>query len=294
MNVPTPQRTCVITGSRGYLGSCVKAKFLEKGWKVIEFIRNPDAESVRAGRAIPFRLGDELAAQSLAGANTLVHCAHDFSLRDWNTIHAVNVRGAEKLFATARQAGVEKQAFISSMSAFEGCRSLYGRAKLEVEKMLSDSGGLLLRPGLIYGDHPEGIFGKLVKQAKNSSVLPLFGDGSQLLYLSHQTDLARVIYDYANEQIPAVSGPISAAHEKGWAFRSILEGLAQGQKLRFINVPWRPVWLFIKCAELAHLPFDFRSDSLVSLMHQNPNPSFELTRRLGLQFRPFEPDKLNL
>ena len=54
--------------------------------------------------------------------------------------------------------------------------------------------------------------------------------------------------------------------------------------MRFIKVPWRPVWLVIKGCELLHVPLKFRSDSLVSLMNQNLEPSFELTRRLGLQF----------
>ncbi len=294
MDISTNRRTCLLTGARGYLGSCIKARFQQEGWNVIELIRNPDAESAGAGRAVRFRLGEEVSAQSLRGADALVHCAHDFSLRDWKKIHAINVLGAEKLFAAARQAGVGRRRFISSMSAFEGCRSLYGRSKLEVEQILSGSGALLLRPGLIYGDRPEGIFGNLVKQARNSTLLPLFGHGAQVLYLSHQSDLARVIFDHANGQVPAAPGPVSAAHEQGWTFRSILEGLAQGRKLRFIDVPWRPVWLLIKCAELLHVPLDFRSDSLLSLMHQNPRPSFDLTRQLGLQFRPFEPQNLKL
>lgn len=288
------QRTCLITGSRGYLGGCIKEAFRREGWNVVELVRNPDEESARAGRAIPFRLGEDVSAQSLRGAEALVHCAHDFSLRDWKKIRPINVLGAGKLFSAARQAGVPKQIFISSMSAYEGCRSMYGRAKLEVEKILAASGALILRPGLIYGDRPQGIFGNLVKQARNSRLLPLFGDGSQILYLSHQEDLARVMCDHAAGRLAVVAGPVTAAHDKGWTFRSILEGLAQGRRLRFLKMPWRPAWLLFKCAEMVHLPLPFRSDSLVSLMHQNLHPSFETTRRLGLQFRPFEPDKLKL
>jgi len=296
MQTTTNQRTCLITGSRGYLGSCIKSKFQQGGWNVIELIRNPNAEAVRAGRAIPFQLGEDISPQQIRGANALVHCAYDFSLRQWDKIHAANVLGAEKLLAAAREAGVGKRVFISSMSAFEGCQSLYGKAKLETEQKLSSSDVLLIRPGLIYGDHPQGIVGNLVKQVRNSTILPLFGDGSQILYLSHQEDLSQVICDYANGQLPVVAGPITAAHEQGWTFRSILERLAgaQGKKLRFIKVPWQPAWLVIKCAELARLPLAFRSDSLVSLMHQNPHPLFDLTRQLRLKFRPFHAQSLKL
>lgn len=290
------QRTCLITGSRGYLGSCIKDKFLQEGWNVVELIRNPDAEAIRSGKGISFRLGEDISLQQLRGADALVHCAYDFSLRDWDKIHSINVLGTEKLFSAARLAGVGKRVLISSMSAFEGCQSLYGKAKLETEQKLSSTDALLVRPGLIYGDYPQGIVGNLVKQAKNSSLLPLFGDGSQILYLSHQADLSNLIYDYASGQLSAASGPLTAAHEKGWTFRSILERLAeaQGKRLRFIKVPWQPVWFVIKCAELVHLPLAFRSDSLVSLMHQNLQPSFDLAHQMGLKFRPFQPKNLKL
>src|SRR5581483_5425732 len=159
MHTPTNRRTCLITGSRGYLGSCIKSKFQQEGWNVVELIRNPDAEIARAGRAIPFHLGKDISPEQLRGADVLVHCAYDFSLRRWDQIHAINVLGAEKLFEAARLAGIGKRVFISSMSAFEGCQSLYGKAKLELEQKLSGCDVFLVRPGLIYGDQPRGITG---------------------------------------------------------------------------------------------------------------------------------------
>ena len=114
--------------------------------------------------------------------------------------------------------------------------------------------------------------------------------------LTHQDDLCDVILQQASGEAPTSPEPVTAAHEQGWAFRSILEGLAraQGKRPRFIPVPWRLAWLLIKSGEVCRLPLPFRSDSLVSLMNQNPRPSFELTRRLGLKFRPFQPETLKL
>jgi nucleoside-diphosphate-sugar epimerase len=296
MKPTTNQRTCLITGSRGYLGNSVKTKFQQAGWNVIELIRKPTPEEVRDGRAVQFRLGDEISAGLLPRADVLVHCAHDFTLYDWKKIHAINVLGAEKLFEAARAAGVSRPIFISSMSAFEGCKSLYCRAKLEIESRVRSWNVFLVRPGLIYGDHPGGIFGNLVKQTGRSIAIPLIGGGRQVLCLTHQDDLCEVILQHAIGETPAGPEPVTAAHEQGWTFRAILEGLAraQGRRPRFVPVPWRLAWLLIKGGEVCHLPLPFRSDSLVSLMNQNPHPSFELTRRLGLKFRPFQPGTLKL
>jgi nucleoside-diphosphate-sugar epimerase len=296
MKPASNSRTCLITGSRGYLGTGIKAKFQQAGWEVIELIRNPSAEEVRDGRAVQFRLGGEISSGLLPRADALVHCAHDFALHDWKKIHAINVLGAEKLFEAATAAGVGRPVFISSMSAFEGCKSLYGRAKLEIEKRIQSKNVFLARPGLIYGDHPGGIFGNLVKQTGHSLALPLVVGGRQVLCLTHQDDLCEVILRHATGEIPATSEPVTAAHEQGWTFRSILEELAraQGRHPRLAPVPWRLAWLLIKGGEMCHLPLPFRSDSLVSLMNQNPHPSFEATRRLGLKFRPFQPGTLKL
>ncbi len=296
MKPDSNQRTCLITGSRGYLGGCVKAKFAQAGWKIVELIRNPSAEEVRDGRAMQFRLGDGISAGQLPRADALVHCAHDFTLYDWRRIHAANVLGAEKLFEAARAAGVNRRIFISSMSAFEGCKSLYGRAKLEIESRVRSDNVFLVRPGLIYGDRPAGIFGNLVKQTGHAMALPLIGGGRQVLCLTHQDDLCEVILQQAAGGASSSPEPVTAAHEQGWAFRSILEELAraQGRRPRLVPVPWRLAWLLIKTGEICRLPLPFRSDSLVSLMNQNPRPSFELTRRLGLKFRPFQPETLKL
>src|SRR5579863_9927112 len=286
------QRTCLITGSRGYLGGRVKARFQQEGWNVVELTRNPSPEEVRAGRAIVFQLGENVSSEPLRGAEALVHCAHDFSLRDWRGIFHTNVLGGDKLFQAARAAGVKRQIFISSISAFEGCRSMYGQSKLEVEKRLAAANVLLVRPGLIYGDRPQGIFGNLVRQVAGAKVLPVFNGGSQVLYLTHDDDLCQMLCRHADGQFPAGPEPVTAAHEQGWPLRSILETVAQaqGKTVRYLSIPWRFAWLGLKTLELCHLPTRFRSDSLVSLVHQNLHPSFELTQRLGLKFRAFPPE----
>ena len=55
----------------------------------------------------------------------------------------------------------------------------------------------------------------------------------------------------------------------------------------FLPLPWRPVWLALRVAEAAGLRPGFRSDSLVSLMYQNPKPDFDPMHKLGIQCRPF-------
>ena len=242
------------------------------------------------GRAVSFLLGSEISPDSLQGVRTLVHCAYDFKPLRWEEIQAVNVAGTEKLFRAARAAGVEKLVCISSISAYEGCRSLYGRAKLEVEKIAIDHGAQVIRPGLVYGPGPGGMFGKLTEQVRKSSLIPLIGDGSQIQFLVHEEDLCAFIGKYAAAQSGPLPRVLTAAHPRPWPFKDLLLEIARGlgKTVTFLPLPWRLVWLGLKSAETCGLRLNFRSDSLVSLMYQNPGPDFSPNAAAGLDCRPFD------
>jgi nucleoside-diphosphate-sugar epimerase len=285
-NTPSAAPVCAITGSNGYVGGGIKNYFAAHGWEILELTRQPQP----GPRGIKFQLGAEISPSSLAGVNALVHCAYDFKPQRWDEIRAVNVAGTRKLFQAARAAGVEKIISISSISAYDGCRSLYGQAKLEIEKIALDHGALVIRPGLVYGGQPGGMFGKLVGQIRQSSVIPLIGDGSQIQFLVHEEDLSAFIEKYAAGKIEPAPRILTAANEQPWAFKKLLLEIARGldKKVTFIPLPWRLVWAGLKTAEACGLKLNFRSDSLVSLMHQNPAPDFSANAQAGLVCRPFQ------
>jgi nucleoside-diphosphate-sugar epimerase len=286
------KKICAITGSNGYVGSCVKNYFAALGWEILELTRQP----MSGGRGIKFQLGAEISPQSLEGVTALVHCAYDFKPLRRDEIRAVNAEGSRKIFQAAHAAGVERIVCISSISAYDGCRSLYGQAKLGIEKIALDCGALVIRPGLVYGSGPGGMFGKLVGQIRQSSVIPMIGDGSQIQFLVHHEDLSAFIARYAGGEVKIPPQILTAAHEQPWAFKKLLLKIARGlgRKPKFIPLPWRLVWAGLKSAELCGLKFNFRSDSLVSLMYQNPQPDFSANAKVGLDCRPFEIEKLSL
>lgn len=319
------KKICAITGSNGYVGSCFKNHFTASGWEILELTRQPKPGT----HGIAFQLGAEISPSSLAGVDALVHCAYDFKPLRWDEIRAVNVAGSQKLFQAARAAGVEKIIAISSISAYDGCRSLYGQAKLEIEKIALEHGALVIRPGLVYGGGPGlrragasadevqlvktsvtcetdnrpasvtqagGMFGKLAAQVRKSSVIPMIGDGSQIQFLVHNEDLSVFVERCAGGDVKIVPRILTAASEQPWAFKQLLLEIARAldKRPKFIPLPWRLVWLGLKSAETCGLRLNFRSDSLVSLMYQNPKPDFSANSQVGLICRPFEIEKLKL
>jgi nucleoside-diphosphate-sugar epimerase len=275
--MPESPRIVAITGTHGWVGSCLARYFREQGWRVRGLVRKPSPTSLEVGDEVPFRLGEEIPPAALAGAEALIHCAYDFGPRTWPEIERTNVQGTQRLFAAAKQAGVARLVLISTMSAFPAAKSLYGRAKLEMEQIAAAHAALVLRPGLVYGDHAGGMYGSLVAQVRKSGVIPLIGGGTQVLYLVHEQDLSDLARRFC------------AAHEQPWTFRQILEEIARrlGRKPKFIGVPWKLVWLVLKTAETLGLRLGFRSDSLISLVNQNPEPDFTQGAAVGFHPRPY-------
>lgn len=280
------KKICAITGSHGYVGGCLKNYFAARGWEILELTRQPQP----GARAVKFQLGEEISPAMLAGVDALVHCAYDFTPVRWPEIQTVNVAGTEKIFCAARAAGVGKIVCLSSISAYAGCRSLYGRAKLAIEKIAHAHGAQVIRPGLVYGGAAGGMFGKLDAQVRKSSVIPLIGDGSQIQFLIHAEDLAAFVDRMARGEVEISTTILTAANAEPWPFKKLLREIARGQnrKIKFVPVPWRLVWLALKSAESCGLKLNFRSDSLVSLMYQNPAPDFSANAAAGLACREFE------
>jgi nucleoside-diphosphate-sugar epimerase len=279
------RKTCAITGSNGYVGGCVKNYFAARSWEIFELTRRPKAGT----RAAQFQLGDDISSQLLSGVNALVHCAYDFKPLKWDEIVEVNVEGSRKILEAARVAGIPKIIYISSISAFDDCKSLYGKAKLEIEKIALAKGAMVIRPGLVWGNPPGAMFGKLVEQIQKKSVIPMISDGSQIQFLVHNEDLCSFIERYANDEIKIEPTILTAAHEQPWPFKQLLLEIAKSfdKKPKFISLPWRAIWLALKSAEVCGLRLNFRSDSLVSLMNQNAAPDFSANAGIGLNCRRF-------
>ena len=279
-------RVCVLTGARGFVGSRLKRCLERAGWRVIAWTRQPAPGS----DAVAFRLGQEVDPGLLKGADALVHCAYDFGPRRWEDIAAVNVSGSQKLLDAARRAGVRSVVLISTLSAFPGCRSLYGKAKIEIESFAQSAGACVIRPGLVYTDNPGGMFGRLVGQVRGSRFIPIMWGGTQVQYLLHDEDLGKSVQACLDGRLPKPAEPITIAHEQGWELKEILSQIAQalGKGVTFVPVPWQCVWLALKSLELAGVRTNFRSDSLISMVYQNPHPKFASLKPLGIECRGFK------
>lgn len=283
---------CAITGTSGYVGSRVANRLASAGWEVRALCR-PSASQKQSGfTQARFELGSRVTPRVLAGADALVHLAYDFGVSRWINIERVNVEGSRRLFAAAREAGVDRIVYVSTTAAFPGARSLYGRAKLASEQAALDADAAIVRPGLVWGQEGAAMFGSLQRAVERLPIVPLPVPSDLELHLAHEDDLA-VLVERLLDRWPTGSGKLYvAASEDGLTFGRLLRSLAlkADRRPRFVRLPWRIAWFGLKILEDLGVVPPFRSDSLLSLVVSDDKPfarATDRTDRYGVTFRPY-------
>jgi len=274
---------CAITGANGYLGSMLCNSLNSQEIVVIPISR---------GDPVKFNLhrGLDLGYFKSENINCLIHCAWDFNIRNDQKYELTNLGGAIGLFKTAKEAGVKKLIFISSMSAFENCKSRYGMTKYKTEIKLLAMGVIVIRPGLVYGDKLNGILGALARLIRNFPIIPIIGGEENIQYTAHEEDLSNLTKEIILSPNTLFPAPIVAASKWGLSLRGIMDVISHsmGSNPVYILVPWKLVWVILGLAEKIHLNLPLKSDSVIGLVYSNPNPNFDGLDALKTKFRLFE------
>ena len=263
---------CAVTGATGYVGSRIAAG-LATEFDIVPMGRSVGPEGIlwqmNANPSITPALANDLHAR---GVTVLVHSAWDFAhpkpFENWQS----NVEGSRRLIAQAQAAGVQHIVFISTISAFTGARSEYGKSKLAVERIVLNAGGTVVRPGLVWGDRPGGMFGSLRQQVSKGGIVPTIGDGRYPQYLVHEDDLAAIVLRAAKGEFKGRI--LTVANPKSWLLRDLILRIAieEGKTVKLVGLPWRVIYTALKTAETIGLKLAFRSDSVISLVYQDPAP----------------------
>lgn len=142
-----------MTGATGFVGHALLEQALEAGLEVRALARRPQAP--RPGVTwVEGDLADEAAlARLVDGAEAVIHVAGVVNAPDAAGFEAGNVAGTLAVITAAKQAGVGRFLFVSSLSAREPKLSAYGASKAKAERLVKASGldWTIVRPPWIYG-----------------------------------------------------------------------------------------------------------------------------------------------
>jgi len=219
-----------LTGATGFVGLHVARVLLGRGERVVCLVRSPSRarEIVAAGaRVVEGDLSQPDALDRLVtGVDVVIHVAGLVAARTEDEFLRVNRDGTAALARAARKGGTSRFVHVSSLAATGPSAAdapvdertsprpvtAYGRSKLAGERALAEEGlpHLIIRPPAVYGPGDRA-FLPLFRMA-SLGLVPVLGNGQQVLSLVHVRDLAEALAEVARPTVAAAGQVFHAAH----------------------------------------------------------------------------------
>ncbi len=243
----------LVTGATGYIGKRLVRQALAQGHQVIAASRR---SPIAAVDWIPFDFSSAANFNFPDGVDCVFHLA---------AVTGPMGRDDEAELIMARhlvQAACRAQArfiFVSSQTAREDAPTPYGRSKYQIEKLVLDGGGIVVRPGQVYGGPEQGLFGELVRTVRGLPVLPAFVPPPRVQPI-HVDDLALALMQCAlREDLKEAVINLGAAHPV--SFTAFLQAIAHARLRR------RRLWVPVPAGmvRLAALAFGSQPGRLAAL-----------------------------
>src|SRR5438128_12285794 len=149
--------TVAVTGATGYIGQAVVARLVGIGCAVVALSRKATSSNV-TWRS--YDLARPLERADLDGVDAIIHLAaetHRGPLAD----AGLEVAAVGRLLEACR-ARKARLIFVSSQTAREDAATEYGRSKWRCEQAVLAEGGIVVRPGQVYGGPGMGLFGTVL------------------------------------------------------------------------------------------------------------------------------------
>ncbi len=188
-------KNILIVGASGVLGHAAAEHFLQKGYRVIAFVRDPgkvkDLEALGATVIQGDLTRPETFPPALRGVDIVLAAAHALMGRGKNSSEQVDGTGHQQLIDAAKAAGVKHFIYTSAEFAAPDARLDFSRTKHAVEQYLAKSGlpYTIIRPAAFMEWHAYRLLGQKILDSGKVSIL---GNGKAKVNFIAASDVAPV------------------------------------------------------------------------------------------------------
>jgi nucleoside-diphosphate-sugar epimerase len=227
------QKKILISGANGFIGTHLCQYYLSKGYEVYGLVRQIPEVKIDAVHYQKFNLEEPDLALVKSDYEAFIHAAYIPHKKGSNS-HNINKESSLKLYQECLAKQVQF-VYLSSMSACHDALSAYGKSKYDIESNLDVSLCCIIRPGLVIGDG--GLYKNMKAWISKSKIIPVFGDGRQVIQQIQVDDLCKIIQHITSNKINGIytlAEPISIPM-KEW-YQTIAKDM--NKKIRFLPIPY--------------------------------------------------------
>lgn len=214
-----------LTGASGFVGTALLKALLAHGYQVRALEHRTALPAHPSLTVVRGSLDDSsIAAQLVQGADVVLHVGGLVVAPRAADFFRVNTTATETLAIAARDAGVKRFLFVSSLAAREPELSAYAKSKRDAEKLLPSIDGLawdILRPPAIYGPGDANSLPFLRMLSRGQVWLPVKADA--VVSMLHVDDLVTAIIAWLEmEATPRLETYEIADHAGGYRWDDLL------------------------------------------------------------------------
>lgn len=250
-----------LTGATGFVGKALVPRLLSAGHHVKALARDPSrAPTLQNFQVITGSLSDiETLNQLVRGCDVVLHVAGAVSGLNADSFMQANFHGTNAIALAARQQGVKRFVYVSSLAATQPQLGPYGKSKAIAEQSLqvifAEQQLLVLRPGAVYGPGDTATLPLLQALLSPTAIIP--GTPHNRFAMIHVEDLANILAE-------AASGHASGIRELddtqgGHSWPELMQ-LTQRQ----FGTPRRPIYL----PRMLAMAIGYGGDALTALLRR--------------------------
>jgi NADH dehydrogenase len=286
MNNHDTKPRVIVTGASGYIGQRLLEVLLNAGLNVVAFVRNPQCIRHKNVVTYLYRIENTLNRSALEGISAVIHLAAFTTNRDKRS-EEIELKAIRELLEASKDASIEKFIFISSQSAKPESPTTYGQSKWLMEQEVKKWGGIIVRPGLVYGGREQrGLFAILCKIVQIFPIIPNLHP-APLVQPVHVDDLCSVLLSIITNSYDRLEFNIGSPNPIG--FTDFLRALAWYRFHRYlwsIPVPSAFVYHITNILKYFKLISRYGSDRIFGLLSLPQMDTKASLSALDLNLRP--------
>lgn len=191
-----------LTGATGFVGKSLVPKLLDAGHEVKALVRDPSRAKLPAEiETIQGSLADQEALNKLTqDCDVVLHVAGAVSGLVPDDFMRANFHGTNAVALAAKQNGIKRFVYVSSLAATQPQLGPYGKSKSIAEQSLKvifkEDQLLILRPSAVYGPGDTATLPLMQALMSNTAVIP--GTRHNRFGMIHVGDLANILVEAAS------------------------------------------------------------------------------------------------